>query len=54
MAFDPVCGVPVNEQSAQPEEEYTTEYNGEKFYFCSEDCKRIFEEMPPNYVHNAA
>jgi len=48
MAVDPVCGIHVEEAAAQPTEEFTTDYEGQKFYFCSEDCKQVFEECLPN------
>lgn len=54
MAVDPVCGVHVDERAAEPEEEFTAEYGGQKFYFCSEDCKRAFEESPAQYGRKPA
>ena len=35
MAKDPVCGMQVSEQPAKA----TAEHKGQKFYFCSTDCK---------------
>jgi YHS domain-containing protein len=54
MAVDPVCGVHVDERAAQPVEQYTADYNAETFYFCSEDCKRVFEESPVQYARKSA
>jgi YHS domain-containing protein len=46
MARDPVCGVPVVEEHAA----YTSEYNGRTYYFCSEHCKREFDQDPQLYI----
>lgn len=54
MAVDPVCGVHVDERAAEPSEEFTAEYGGEKFYFCSEDCKRTFEQSPIQHSRKTA
>jgi 3-hydroxybutyryl-CoA dehydratase len=54
MAVDPVCGIHVDEDAAQPTEEFTTDYEGQKFYFCSEDCKQVFEEAPAQYAQKPA
>jgi Cu+-exporting ATPase len=46
MTSDPVCGMPVNaEQTA-----WTSEYDGRTFYFCSEHCKRQFDQDPALYA----
>jgi Cu+-exporting ATPase len=42
---DPVCGMDVSEES-----EYFTEYNGQRYYFCSETCRHRFETEPQNYL----
>jgi len=54
MAVDPVCGIHVDERAAQPIEQYTADYNGETFYFCSEDCKNVFDESPAHYARKSA
>jgi YHS domain-containing protein len=46
MAIDPVCGMEVEEKTAK----YTSEYNGETYYFCAPGCKYMFEEEPGSYV----
>jgi Cu+-exporting ATPase len=46
MAKDPVCGMPVNEQSAAG----TSEYQGRTYYFCSAACKSKFERTPEQYA----
>ena len=50
MATDPVCGMTVDENSA----EATSTYKGKTYYFCSEDCKEIFDEQPEEYAKQAA
>lgn len=43
-AQDPVCGMEVN-----PEEtDYSTEYDGRTYYFCSESCKESFDPEEAN------
>ncbi|HEY8369960.1 MAG TPA: YHS domain-containing protein [Thermodesulfobacteriota bacterium] len=43
---DPVCGVQVDDGSAEIE----STYQGKTYVFCSEDCKRRFEEDPARYA----
>ncbi len=43
---DPVCGMQVDEQQAAGESEYL----GQEYYFCSEGCKRKFDQRPEDYV----
>lgn len=54
MAIDPVCGVRVNEQNAVPAEQYTSDYEDETLYFCSPDCKEVFESDPEQYMRKSA
>jgi YHS domain-containing protein len=44
--IDPVCGMQVNEENAAA----MLEYLGRKYFFCSEDCQRKFEQRPEDYV----
>jgi YHS domain-containing protein len=46
MVKDPVCGMDVNEKTAK----LKVEYNGKKYYFCDESCKKEFEKNPGKYV----
>ncbi len=46
MQIDPVCGMQVNENTAQ----YKTEYNGKTYYFCAPGCKKVFESEPERYL----
>ncbi len=46
MAIDPVCGMTVDEKTAQ----YKTDYKGNTYYFCSPGCKKEFESEPEKYL----
>jgi YHS domain-containing protein len=46
MAKDPVCGMQVDERSA----EATSEYRGKIYYFCSASCKATFDKNPEKYA----
>jgi YHS domain-containing protein len=50
MTTDPVCEMKVDER----ESEFQTQFAGKKYFFCSEDCKREFEERPDEYLEIAA
>jgi YHS domain-containing protein len=54
MAVDPVCGIHVDEKAAVPTEQYTSEYDGDTFYFCSAGCKTTFDESPEQYTQKSA
>ena len=43
---DPVCNMEVDEQSA----EGSSQYQGESYYFCSQDCKQKFDRNPEQYA----
>lgn len=43
---DPVCKMKVDKNKAK----YSSEYKGEKYYFCSENCKKSFDEGPEKYI----
>ncbi len=45
MPIDPVCKMEVEKEDAAAE----TLYRGNKYYFCSEDCKDSFEKEPDKY-----
>lgn len=53
MARDPVCGMPVDEQQATAQG-LSSEYQGERFFFCSPGCKQQFDRSPERYVGPAA
>lgn len=46
MQTDPVCKMQVDEKTAAGK----SEYHGEVYYFCSEQCKQDFERNPEAYV----
>ena len=46
QAIDPVCGMIVDTETAK----FTTQYQGETFYFCAPGCKKAFEKAPEEYV----
>lgn len=45
MTQDPVCGMTVDEETA----EFKSEHEGETYYFCSDACKKMFDENPDVY-----
>jgi YHS domain-containing protein len=49
-ATDPVCGMQVERATATA----TMEHNGQKFYFCSEQCHDRFAKDPDRYLEGAA
>lgn len=46
MDKDPVCGMRVDKSKS----EYTSTYQGRKYYFCSADCKKAFDLEPERHV----
>ena len=42
MAKDPICEMKVDEKTAKR----TSEYEGKTYYFCSKECKSIFDKNP--------
>jgi YHS domain-containing protein len=50
MTTDPVCGMEVNDKNA----EFQTQFAGKKYFFCSEECRKEFEQQPNEYVETAA
>lgn len=46
MVEDPVCGMYLMPDDAVAE----TEYGGQTFYFCSEECQAEFEMDPERYA----
>ena len=43
---DPVCGMSVDPGSAK----YSSEYEGQTYYFCSLMCLNAFEDQPQQYL----
>ena len=50
MAYDPVCGMQVNSEDAPA----TAKFEGETYWFCSEDCYQEFMLDPAKYVGERA
>ena len=46
MAIDPVCKMEVDENTAAA----TSEYKGQKYYFCAVGCKKAFDQDPEKYL----
>jgi YHS domain-containing protein len=46
---DPVCGRKIDENT-----EFQARFAGKKYAFCSEECRKEFEERPEEYVETAA
>lgn len=49
MATDPVCGMKVDEKTAEK-----ATYQGNTYYFCSAECKHTFTADPGKYVSQSA
>jgi YHS domain-containing protein len=45
-SVDPVCGTIVDESQAAGKAKYA----GQTYYFCSNECKKDFEETPVTFV----
>ena len=43
---DPVCGMQIDTSEAAAQ----TIHGGQAYFFCSEDCRRTFEENPEEFV----
>lgn len=46
MAKDPICGMYVDEKTAQ----WKSEYKGQRYYFCAERCKQVFDKRPDQFA----
>lgn len=46
MAKDVVCSMQVDENKTQ----HQSTHAGEKYYFCSADCKKAFDLAPEKYI----
>ena len=51
MTTDPVCGIEVDERMNS---EYQSQFAGKKYFFCSEECRKEFEDDPAGYMETAA
>lgn len=48
MRTDPVCGMQVDEKTAQAK----SMHNGQPYAFCSSACKEKFDRNPERYTHS--
>ena len=46
QAHDEVCGMSIEAETAAA----SIEFQGKTYYFCSDRCRRMFEEHPDRYV----
>lgn len=46
MVKDPVCGMQIDENLSDK----IADYQGQKYYFCSESCKEQFDTKPESYA----
>lgn len=46
MAIDPVCHMTVDEKKSPA----TSDYKGQKYYFCAVGCKKAFDKNPEKYL----
>jgi YHS domain-containing protein len=44
---DPVCGMDVDPDEAAAQ----SEFQGETYYFCCNECKRRFDQDPKSFAH---
>ena len=51
MTIDPVCGMEINERKKS---EFQTQFAGQSYFFCSEECLKDFEDDPGGYIETAA
>jgi YHS domain-containing protein len=49
MQTDPVCGMQVDDQRATAK----SQFQGQNYYFCSDECKRKFDQQPQQYASKA-
>lgn len=47
MAKDLVCGMDVDEKTAQ----HKSEFSGKTYYFCGPGCKKAFDSEPQKYLN---
>ncbi len=50
MAKDPVCGMQVDDKTA----EASAQHQGRTFYFCSHECQEKFSAEPDRYARQSA
>jgi P-type Cu+ transporter len=45
---DPVCGMKLDSAKAS----FTSDYEGMRYYFCSDKCKHLFDHDPQAYLQS--
>lgn len=50
MAIDPVCGMQIDEATAEEMGAETAVYKGKTYYFCCPFCREQFERDPEKYL----
>ena len=50
MSTDLVCRNDVNDSETR----FFTEYDNNKYFFCSAECKRAFDDHPDRYIQERA
>jgi len=50
MVKDPVCEMEFDSSQAEAQ----TIYKGKAYFFCSEECRRTFEENPKEFVGDSS
>jgi len=46
IVTDPVCGAVIDAEDAAASEDF----EGQTYFFCSEDCLEVFQAAPENFV----
>ena len=46
---DPVCGMEFDSSQAEAQ----TIHEGQSYFFCSQECRRIFEDNPREFINGA-
>lgn len=49
LHVDPVCGMKISEEETKS----TSQYEGQKYYFCSFGCQEQFDEDPDKFIHGS-
>ncbi len=44
--MDRVCGMWIDRKEAK----FTSDYNGQEYYFCAQECKETFDQDPDPYM----
>ena len=50
MAADLVCRMDVDENNSR----FFSEYDNNRYFFCSAECKRAFDDHPDQYIQQQA